>query len=358
MKIETSKGFQSTPLTRVETQNEGTAAGRGEPFQSTPLTRGETSVILPFAHVQYFNPLPSHEGRPCSFTSSSFRHHFNPLPSHEGRLQAFLDSTATPIFQSTPLTRGETLVVLACGSHPSDFNPLPSHEGRLVAEVNKRFPAVISIHSPHTRGDRVRRPLVLFHAISIHSPHTRGDAESGCGASGHDISIHSPHTRGDMSLLIILMVMEQFQSTPLTRGETSAGDGARCRANISIHSPHTRGDLVEAIIARHAQNISIHSPHTRGDGGPYPIGYDPDDFNPLPSHEGRPCKNTGRFRCGHFNPLPSHEGRREVTEAVAQYRRISIHSPHTRGDASACMWSCDQRGHFNPLPSHEGRPAS
>ena len=57
----------------------------------------------------------------------------------------------------------------------------------------------------------------------------------------------------------------EFQSAPLTRGETEVvGDRAR-HEYISIRSPHTRGDRTET-------DLSIRNRH----------------FNPLPSHEGRP----------------------------------------------------------------------
>ena len=62
---------------------------------------------------------------------------------------------ATQKFQSTPLTRGETFG----GLHQLQQRP-------------------ISIHSPHTRGDRRRETLVNLTTISIHSPHTRGDSIS------------------------------------------------------------------------------------------------------------------------------------------------------------------------------------
>ena len=78
-------------------------------------------------------------------------------------------------FQSTPLIRGET-------------------EGLLSALLK----LIISIHSPHTRGDG--RRISLYTAsiyISIRSPLTRGDRqEHGDHGSGR-ISTHSPHARGD-----------------------------------------------------------------------------------------------------------------------------------------------------------------
>ena len=80
------------------------------------------------------------------------------------------------------------------------------------------------------------------------------------------------------------------------------------------------------------QDISIHSPHARGDTCLKSLIYMVNDFNPLPSCEGR------RYGC-----------------AVCLFcKRISIHSPHARGDRM------DEgregiRNHFNPLPSCEGR---
>ena len=35
--------------------------------------------------------------------------HFNPLPSHEGRHRGIVENGRELAFQSTPLTRGETL---------------------------------------------------------------------------------------------------------------------------------------------------------------------------------------------------------------------------------------------------------
>ena len=59
------------------------------------------------------------------------------------------------VFQSAPLMRGET-------------------EGLLSALLK----LIISIHSPHARGDAVFDAIVALIGISIHSPHTRGDSIS------------------------------------------------------------------------------------------------------------------------------------------------------------------------------------
>ena len=186
----------------------------------SPHARGDKSQETRKSACQYFNPLPSYEGR-----------RFSPSPSN-----------SDPKFQSAPLMRGET------------------HRGTACAAGG-----LISIRSPLTRGDPDHQPPERrLPAISIHSPHTRGDLPDFCSSRRKTISIHSPHTRGDAPLSDYLKIAITFQSTPLTRGETSPGSGVLLMDSISIHSPHTRGDL-EVIDKIIMQIISIHSPHTRGD---------------------------------------------------------------------------------------------
>ena len=106
----------------------------------------------------YFNPLPSCEGRHFELSDSAGDSHFNPLPSCEGRrLQAVSSRRAEP-FQSTPLMRGETRVfrsgkqlplisihsphargdtlLVSCNNNGGYFNPLPSCEGRQYIRNN------------------------------------------------------------------------------------------------------------------------------------------------------------------------------------------------------------------------------
>ena len=58
-------------------------------------------------------------------------------------------------------------------------------------------------------------------------------------------------------------------------------------------------------------DISIHSPHTRGDNAPVPCAAVDQNFNPLPSYEGRHAHQNHALDCADFNPLPSYEGRRQ-----------------------------------------------
>ena len=66
----------------------------------------------------------------------------------------------------------------------------------------------------------MKRNMVKYY-ISIHSPHARGDSACWLLNPVFDtISIHSPHARGDLRTNIEDGDYIQFQSTPLTRGET------------------------------------------------------------------------------------------------------------------------------------------
>ena len=87
----------------------GTTAGRGEPFQSTPLMRGETAW--------------SASEQPCKSISIH-------SPHARGDYSLACSSMISALFQSAPLTRGETKLSYILLTFPSYFNPLPSHEGR------------------------------------------------------------------------------------------------------------------------------------------------------------------------------------------------------------------------------------
>ena len=170
-------------------------------------------------------------------------------------------------FQSTPLIRGETCATTRGTLRRMNFNPLPSHEGRPSITSRAAYIAVISIHSPHTRGDARPAGRPVLGAISIHSPLTRGD--------------HLPH--GEAGIPYNFNPLPSCEGRPVQRILDAFIIG------ISIHSPLTRGDASRSDRRACRRPISIHSPHTRGD---CPSPCRPSRrtyFNPLPSHEGRPC---------------------------------------------------------------------
>ncbi len=105
--------------------------------------------------------------------------------------------------------------------------------------------------------------------------------------------------------------LELFQYTPLMRGETLQF------AKVRVH-----------------MRISIHSPHARGDGKVLRVNLCEEDFNPLPSCEGRLKPYSVLSNGENFNPLPSCEGRQGDAKASdSGLKAISIHSPHARGDS-------------------------
>ena len=190
-------------------------------FQSTPPIRGETLRIIARRPRGNFNPLPSYEGR-LGFVHHPFRPrvisihsphtrgdtcwkswrrrktHFNPLPSHEGRRKYHQGKPVHARFQSTPLTRGETLTAaIKPESTKFQSTPLTRGETRPLRQcVNPS--ADISIHSPHTRGDYTAHPSPkwAYHFNPL------------------------PSHEGRHALVARVDALAKFQSTPLIRGET------------------------------------------------------------------------------------------------------------------------------------------
>ena len=102
------------------------------------------------------------------------------------------------------------------------------------------------------------------YSISIHSPHTRGDSALRCWAIPCVNFNPLPSHEGRRGKRLLRAKKDKFQSTPLTRGETETLRDAGVIETISIHSPHTRGDSIRPFCPLYSDN-----------------------FNPLPSHEGR-----------------------------------------------------------------------
>ena len=167
-------------------------------------------------------------------------------------------------FQSTPLMRGETKLYTGSG-RGEEFQSTPLMRGETKNRVLTLDEIRISIHSPHARGDTIYRFRFLVSSYFNPLPSCEGR-----------------HVGKTFRLDPLL-----FQSTPLMRGETPAGAPAPSGQAISIHSPHARGDdrRIDSKLAQ--QN---------------------------------------------FNPLPSCEGRHTSFNIPPVSNNISIHSPHARGD--------------------------
>ena len=145
-----------------------------------------------------FNPLPSHEGRRSSRPAWLLHRNFNPLPSHEGRRRMLNFAARVCVFQSTPLSRGETGAGSQAGKDGRYFNPLPSHEGRRAVSRRPAGQQKISIHSPLTRGDRLYDRVPGHHTYFNPLPSHEGRrTDIDRYIPMLQISIHSPLTRGD-----------------------------------------------------------------------------------------------------------------------------------------------------------------
>ena len=144
-----------------------------------------------------FNPLPSCEGR--HFISQMIAEHkqFQSTPLMRGETRPFFSALLAALFQSTPLMRGETYFL---------------------------------------------REIPLYQIISIHSPHARGDVYFENTAFTASNFNPLPSCEGRRAVEPVAKTGFPFQSTPLMRGETSVDKIERHNLTISIHSPHARGD--------------------------------------------------------------------------------------------------------------------
>ena len=144
----------------------------------------------------------------------------------------------------------------------------------------------------------------------------------------------TPLMRGEtLRLTPVAALICAFQSTPLSRGGTLTAELTSCDLTTFQSAPLSRGETRD--------------PHSRRAGG--------GDFNPLPSHEGRPAAGDLLFSAPVIS-IHSPHAREDLLlrDARSDSGRISIHSPHTRGDRHRISFAffCIN---FNPLPSYEGR---
>ena len=103
---------------------------------------------------------------------------------------------------------------------------------------------------------------------------------------------------------------------------------------ISIHAPHTRGDYMSQA-SDYADAEFQSTPLIRGATSPTPLQTRPTGyFNPRPSYEGRLIEPSPDSAKGQFQSTPLIRGATGYHLILWAYNEISIHAPHTRGDAS------------------------
>ena len=119
------------------------------------------------------------------------------------------------------------------------------------------------------------------------------------------------------------------------RGETLCTTISACSIYISIHSPHARGD--DGRLRRRFENENFNPlPSCEGRRLAALVDVQPVDFNPLPSCEGRPASLLPFASSAAFQSTPLMRGETFFLQFRRGTRSISIHSPHARGDGLFC----------------------
>ena len=124
---------------------------------------------------------------------------------------------------------------------------------------------VVFQSTPLIRGETtVRKAIKSLIDISIHSPHTRGDRgwPDRHGKRGFQ---STPLIRGETHTYVTRAILSDFNPLPSYEGRRAGAQLFFAPLTISIHSPHTRGDTQALQPEPSTGRISIHSPHTRGD---------------------------------------------------------------------------------------------
>ena len=236
---------------------------------------------------------------------------------------------------------------------------------------------IISIHSPHARGDFFTRyarkeegyfnPLPSCEGrpglagqfgriedISIHSPHARGDQEKETVAQMIMNFNPLPSCEGRPLKMLGVMTDDEFQSTPLMRGETLRAAIAWTERGYFNPLPSCEGRQADQSGGKRAAHFNP-LPSCEWRQNERHIHHSGHYFNPLPSCEGRPkIINPSWYMLG-FQSTPFMRGETTIDKLLPRHKPISIHSPHARGDAYQ-DGSDKTHQHFNPLPLCEGRP--
>ena len=164
----------------------------------------------------------------------------------------------------------------------------------------------------------------------------------------------TPSAWRETTIPMFFFVPETFQSTPSAWRETEEALARTAGCNISIHSLRMEGDVAEAFLDN-SENISIHSLRMEGDN------MMTDLFTPSPGFQSTPSAWRETFSSNvissnpeYFNPLPPHGGRPSCSFFAISFFRISIHSLRMEGDCVLVV-IYKLMLHFNPLPPHGGR---
>ena len=150
----------------------------------------------------------------------------------------------TKRFQSTPLMRGETVSVVIQRSAASISIHSPHARGDGTCE-SKRSDAGAFQSTPLMRGETIHTHGNIGVTSFQSTPLMRGETQRGTiYSSRYIISIHSPHARGDRFADRKQFIQSHFNPLPSCEGRPRLVEAKQIDDNISIHSPHARGDSI------------------------------------------------------------------------------------------------------------------
>jgi hypothetical protein len=146
------------------------------PSIHAPLAWGDAHTGNAVRRPETFNPRPTRVGRPKSRGRKAPPIiSFNPRPTRVGRRPGGHDITVLCHLQSTPHSRGATIVTKVVVTSGKAFNPRPTRVGRLNV-LSNLIGFIVLQSTPHSRGATVSGfPVPVAFMPSIHAPLAWGD---------------------------------------------------------------------------------------------------------------------------------------------------------------------------------------
>ncbi len=193
----------------------------------------------------------------------------------------------------------------------------------------------VSIHTPHTRSDRLFPSYEVLPFWFQSTLRIRGVTEiRHFLLTLFMVSIHTPHTRSDFTCLKMLSETLGFQSTLRIRGVTRQSSPKFPRRNLFQSTLRIRGVTIAHNCGRRIFKVSIHTPHTRSDFRHFFPDFQNCLFQSTLRIRGVTYICLGRsIRYGPFQSTLRIRGVTDILSDGEDCVVVSIHTPHTRSDA-------------------------
>ena len=206
--------FNSRPSARGDAADVHAGSGKAADFNSRPSARGDAGDLEAVHKLTEFQFTPLREGRPNGQKRPAAARIFQFTPLREGRLHPDAEILRKPQISIHAPPRGAT-ARRGCARKPrTNFNSRPSARGDLSRAKRKPRPPNFNSR-PSARGDDFRGAR--------------------CGVLAHFNS--RPSARGDTICGGTLLMINQFQFTPLREGRPNGCSQSVTMGSISIHAP-------------------------------------------------------------------------------------------------------------------------